>query len=209
MFIGDPDGMYLLKAVPDGTRTFQPQPFVKGSRQQLDKLAAKMIKDYKNVYGVQNEWEYWRDHVAPKSDDADEHCRDVPLNIPFQQELFSGSPVDPTRLVAHIVPVFLYAECLYCRYIAPIVPQPREDEQAVIETTNSVQWSNRGNPCKSMPAYICLFLTVSLHEFVAVCLTMSVCMSMFINVFLYTGMYLSLCLSVPVFIVAHLVIIYM
>ena len=75
--------MYLLKSLPDGTRSFQPQPFVLGSRKELEKLVALTIRKFGDVPGVQGEWNGWRDFMAPQSDDASEHCREKPLEIPF------------------------------------------------------------------------------------------------------------------------------
>ena len=37
---GDVDGMYVLRDLPDGTKTFSPQPFIKDSRKDLVKLVA-------------------------------------------------------------------------------------------------------------------------------------------------------------------------
>jgi hypothetical protein len=127
---GDVDGMYVLKSLPDGTKTFHPQPFVAGSRKELEKLVASTIKKFGDMPGVRAEWEAWRDHIAPQSDDAAEWCRENPMKIPFLNELFSGSSVDTNT---------------------PVRPLPQIDRSELppeYETTNSVLWSNRGNPSK-------------------------------------------------------------
>jgi len=127
---GDIDGMYLLKSLTDGTRRFQPQPFVLGSRKELEKLVALTIRKFGDVPGVQGEWEGWRDFMAPQSDDALEYCRENPLEIPFWDELFSGSPVDT---------------------VTPLRAEKSDksgNAPAEFETTNSVLWSNRGQRSK-------------------------------------------------------------
>ena len=127
---GDVDGMYVLKAVPDGTKVFHPQPFVMGSRKELDKLVEKTVSKFGNMPGIKLECEAWRDFEAPQSDDAVEYCRHKPLKIPFWDQLFSGSPVDVSTNVRPIV-------------------TDLSDQQPEYETTNSVLWSNRGQPSKS------------------------------------------------------------
>ena len=54
---GDIDGMYLLQSLPDGTRQFQPQPFVRESRKELEKLVALTLRKFGDVPGVRGEWE--------------------------------------------------------------------------------------------------------------------------------------------------------
>ena len=124
---GDPDGMYLLSSLPDGTTEFLPQPFIKGSRKHLETLVRKIGNEFNKVPGVEKEWKHWMDHVAPKTDCATDFCRENPLQIPFWDELFSGSPVNTDT------------------YVPPHVPKRRSgDEPSEYETTNSVIWSNRG-----------------------------------------------------------------
>ena len=127
---GDVDGMYVLRALPDGSKAFQPQPFVAGSRKELEKLVELTVKKFWDVKGVQAEWEAWRDHYAPQSDDATEWCRENPMKIPFLNELFSGSTVDTAGPVR------------------PVAETDRSELPPEYETTNSVLWSNRGNPSK-------------------------------------------------------------
>ena len=126
---GDVDGMYILTALPDGTKTFRPDAFVKGSRKELEKLAAAVIKKFGDTAGVKLEWEAWRDYMAPQSDDAAEYCKENPLKIPFWNELFCGSLVDTSTPVRH-----------------PEKVDDSGDAPPMYETTNSVIWSNRGNP---------------------------------------------------------------
>ena len=57
-----------------------------------------MIRDFRTRTGVAEEWTIWRDNIAPQSDDANEYCRDVvSLEVPFLDELFSGSPIDSAK----------------------------------------------------------------------------------------------------------------
>ena len=86
---------------------------------------------------VTAEWEHWRDQVAPKTDCANDYCKEHPLQVPFWEELFSGSLINSDK------------------YIAPHVSKRRStDDPAEYETTNSVLWSNRGERCK----FLCMFL---------------------------------------------------
>ena len=73
------------------------------------------------------EWETWRDFEAPLSDDVVQYCKQKPLKIPFWNQLFSGSPVDTNTIIKPVV--------------VDISELPPE-----YETTNSVLWSNRGQP---------------------------------------------------------------
>ena len=139
---GDVDGMYVLKALPDGKQEFHPQPFVKGSRIELEKLVEKTISKFGNIPGIKMEWEAWRDFEAPQSDDAVEYCRLKPLNIPFWDQLFSGSPIDTNTSVKPVV--------------IDISEQSPE-----YETTNSVLWNNRGQPSK-LNSILCTFCFVIL-----------------------------------------------
>ena len=127
---GDTDGMYILTSLPDGTRQFIPQPFVEKSRAMLVKIVSKMETQFGRIPGVTKEWEDWRDNIAPQSDCASEYCQLLPLDIPFADELFSGSSVNSAKLVA------------------PRVARSRQNAPPQYETTNSVVWKNRGDACK-------------------------------------------------------------
>jgi len=127
---GDPDGMFILRSLPDGTREFLPQPFIEGSRKHLETLVRRLTSEFGSLPCVRYEWEHWRDHVAPLTDNANDYCNSFPLHIPFWEQMFSASPIDATQ------------------HINPRVPKPRHDESPLFETTNSVVWSNRGKPCE-------------------------------------------------------------
>lgn len=130
---GDPDGMFLLSSLPDGTAEFVPQAFNQGSRKHLETIVRKISCEFNKIPGVAKEWKHWMDNVAPQTDCANDYCKDKPLEIPFWDELFSGSPINSDR------------------YIAPHLPKRRTaDDPEQYETTNSVMWSNRGEPCKYM-----------------------------------------------------------
>lgn len=140
----DSDGMFLLSTLPDGTKPFVPQPFVSGSRKQLEHLVRRMTTEFVKLaggflikiyfaflklkfLGVKEEWDHWLNSVAPKSDDANEYCRDQqPLRVPFHERLFSSSPINSEL------------------YIQPRTSNSRgEKERPTYETTNSVDWTNR------------------------------------------------------------------
>ena len=90
---GDTDGMYLLQSLPDGKRQFQPQPFVRDSRKELEKLVALTIRKFGKVPRVRGEWEAWKDFKTPQPDDVLEYCREKSLEIPLWDKLFYESPV--------------------------------------------------------------------------------------------------------------------
>ena len=128
--IRNPDGIYILTSLPDGTREFVPQPFVEGSSNALTSLVGKLSKTFSNsMPHVKREWEAWLEFFAPKSDYADEYCKENPLVVLFWNELFCGGRVNTE------IP------------IKPYVPRQKATQPAEYETTNSVVWSNRGQPC--------------------------------------------------------------
>ena len=102
-------------------------PFIANSKRDLDALVnGPSLRKHWNVPGVKKEWEEWKVHPAPYSDDSVEHCQRVPLVVPFLNELFNGSVVD---IDTEIIPTGFFDKSL-----AP----------PVYETTNSVIWGNRG-----------------------------------------------------------------
>jgi hypothetical protein len=87
----------ILKCFPTGY--LYPQPFVEGSRQKLEKVAAAVKMKLGNDFpGVVLQWEQFL-AKAPQSDDADEYVRENPLYIPFTKELFGIDPEN--ELYAH------------------------------------------------------------------------------------------------------------
>jgi hypothetical protein len=66
----------MMTGLPDGSKTFKPQPFVKDSRAKLVSLGKKMIKNYGSTFpGCKREWSDWVDNIAPQSDDACEYIK--------------------------------------------------------------------------------------------------------------------------------------
>jgi hypothetical protein len=82
----------ILKSFPTGV--IQPQPFVEGSRQKLEKVAAAVKMRHGHDFpGAALQWDEFLAN-APQSDDADEYVRNNPLFIPFAKELFGINTED-------------------------------------------------------------------------------------------------------------------
>jgi hypothetical protein len=130
---GDVNGMYILKSLPDGTKSFVPMPFIANSKRDLDALVnGPSMRKHGNVPGVKREWEEWKVHPAPHSDDAVENCQRVPLVVPFLNVLFNGSIID---VDTEIIPTGFF---------------DGNEAPPVYETTNSVIWGNRGHKSRSL-----------------------------------------------------------
>ena len=128
--VGDPKGIYLMKSLPTGDREFFPQSFIKGSRKHFETLVRRISNDFKKVVGVAQEWQAWAANKAPLTDCANDYIKNQEaLHVPFLDILFNDSHINTEQ------------------YIAPYVPKQKKDEPAAFETTNSVVWSNRGQPC--------------------------------------------------------------
>ena len=56
-----------------------------------------VVKDYGYIPGVEKEWVFWRDNMAPLSDDSAQYCGMNELHVPFIQELFAGSKLNCER----------------------------------------------------------------------------------------------------------------
>lgn len=96
----------------------------------MEDLVKDCIRDYNHVPRLEFEWNYWKDQVAPQSDDSAAYCNLRGLEIPFNDELFLKSGLNcETAIAPHI------------RKDKPITKGARE-------TLNSVIWDNRGHPCE-------------------------------------------------------------
>jgi len=80
-------GMYLLNKTPSGN--FSPSPFVQGSRAELVKTMVSVRKNFSHVPIVVAAWEKFLTE-APQDDNANAYMDTHPLDVPFQNELFSG-----------------------------------------------------------------------------------------------------------------------
>ena len=101
-------------------------------------MEKEFSKATSSFLGVEDEWTTWTDTIAPQTDNAAEYCRNHPLEIPFWNELFSGSPINTQE------------------YINPHIPNTRDCPE--YETCNSLVWQNRGE--KSIKnKYIFIYLT--------------------------------------------------
>jgi hypothetical protein len=76
----------VLRCYPTGK--FSPQPFVEGSREQLEKVAAAVRQKYGLSFpGAVEGWRHFLDE-APQSDNVEEYIAKHPLYIPLKKELF-------------------------------------------------------------------------------------------------------------------------
>jgi hypothetical protein len=87
--------MFILKSFPTADR-IEPEEFIQGSRADLEDVTRKFCEQYNSDVGVlyANEWEDFRDNIAPQSDSVQEWVRDHPLHIPFHNTLVRGDPVN-------------------------------------------------------------------------------------------------------------------
>ena len=71
------------------------EPFIQGSRNDLEVVARKFCEEYNSDAGAAfaKEWENFRDHVAPQSDSVEEWNEVNPVHIPFRDTLLRGDPV--------------------------------------------------------------------------------------------------------------------
>jgi hypothetical protein len=82
----------ILRSFPTGN--LSPQPFVEGSREKLEKVAAAAKSKLGNDFpGVVHQWDEFL-AKAPQSDDVEEYIRENPLYVPFSKELFGIDPDD-------------------------------------------------------------------------------------------------------------------
>ena len=121
-----PEGMFILRDLPK-LELIKPMGYVKGSRKQLEKISAKMIKDYATAPAVVEEWNNFTDNITPKNDNVIEYLATHQLHIPFRNLLFPENEVDC------ITPV------------GPVSSGPKINSTNIekSETLPSVKWSNR------------------------------------------------------------------
>ena len=142
-----PSGMYLLQRFPMGE--IKPCKFVENSRAILDhvlkvvqnhytpssrRAVPKTVANQCHGDAVVADWIDFAENVAPQSDIVDDYCEQVPLHVPFFNELFSGE-----------------TEKFHCAQI------PKKINAVVTETNalDSVIWSRRGvSRSKKHPAMI-------------------------------------------------------
>lgn len=91
-----PLGMFVLRELPTDGLQLRPEPFIAGSRSSLEKVVDCIQRTFaKHLPEVVDEWITFRDEMCPQDDDAERFVREKGMYIPFQQELFSGAPVEP------------------------------------------------------------------------------------------------------------------
>jgi hypothetical protein len=86
--------MYLLNTFPTA-HTIEPEPFVQGSRAELEDVTRKFCEEYNSDAGLDyaKEWVHFRDNDAPQNDSVDDWVRTHPLHVPFHDTLVRGAPV--------------------------------------------------------------------------------------------------------------------
>jgi hypothetical protein len=76
-----PEGMFILTSLPPPGIRLLPDAFIPDSRHLLEKV----VDQVKHVFSrhmpeVVQEWETFRDHIAPKDDDADRYFENIDSN---------------------------------------------------------------------------------------------------------------------------------
>ncbi len=119
-----PEGMFVLRSLPPPETPLRPCPFLPGSRSILLGVVAAMKRTYtKLMPEVVQEWEQFRDLIAPQDDDADRYVVEKGMKIPLFDELFSAAAVQLRD--------------------TDVAISRRSDREHVIFTA-SVQWTGRG-----------------------------------------------------------------
>ena len=91
----------IIKALPPVGCRIYPQPFVDGSRDELEKVGKQMITECKNSNPVAaREWEEFLD-ICPRNDNVMSYLANTgPLELPLFEEMFKEVPFVP-RIVQH------------------------------------------------------------------------------------------------------------
>ncbi len=135
-----PEGMYVLMKFP--TDNIRPEPFIPGSRDQLEQVLKRVSNHYtprpnvlhnplQHTLGINPtlfndeivaEWVHFAENIAPLNDDVDAYCATHPLHVPLRERLFNqlGPLVVRTTVNTKIV------------------------QLTQTKTLDSVQWSRRG-----------------------------------------------------------------
>ena len=98
-----PEGLFVLRSLPDPSRSIKPMGFLTGSRSELEKIAGAMMFACKNTNpDVAEDWRKFLD-IAPENDDVQsyierEAANGKPFHIPLLQELFHGVPFDKAEV---------------------------------------------------------------------------------------------------------------
>jgi hypothetical protein len=95
-----PEGMFILQSLPPTGITLHPDAFVADSRALLEKVVEKVKQVFsKHMLEVVEEWEKFRDEIAPKDDDADRYVSENGMVVPLYNELF-GVTATESSIVA-------------------------------------------------------------------------------------------------------------
>ena len=78
-----PAGFSILTALPPSNATFEPDPFIAGSRAVLDACTAKAKKTFRCYPDTVAAWDQFA-ALVPSSDCALAYCREHGLNIPLK-----------------------------------------------------------------------------------------------------------------------------
>ena len=122
--------MFLLQSFPE-TDDIPLEEFIQGSRADLEEVTRRFCEEYNTDTGSQyaQEWEYFRDHIAPQSDSVEEYNKNNPIHIPFKSTLLRGEPLSVS------IPE-VSAKSYAC--------STERDRPRKSEPLDFVQWSRRG-----------------------------------------------------------------
>jgi hypothetical protein len=97
LLIGTPRGMYLLQSFPRlETAKFPLEAFIQGSRAELEDVTRKFCQQYNTDVGVTyaEEWENFRDNIAPQSDSVEEWACFHHVHIPFEGTIMRDEAIN-------------------------------------------------------------------------------------------------------------------
>jgi hypothetical protein len=128
--LNDPEGMYVLQRLPPPDRSFVPQGFISGSRNEFVSTLSKITETFGSSQPeVVTVWNEFAVNV-PLNDNVQDYIRQKPEQfiIPFKEILFSGVDVDNTAQIAEFISKK--------RNARPEIPKMRSND--------SITWSRRG-----------------------------------------------------------------
>jgi len=90
-----PEGMYILRKLPNESSVMKPMGFLDNSREFLVNTANKIHKDlaFYNAKRAQD-WVDFVEKIAPQTNDVAEYLQEKGMHIPMRDILFSNSPID-------------------------------------------------------------------------------------------------------------------
>jgi len=95
-----PEGMYILKCLPDENSVIQPMGFIDNSRELLVNIANKIHKElFKYNAKRAQDWIDFVENIAPQTNSATTYLNENPMHVPLRQILFSNATIDSTSIL--------------------------------------------------------------------------------------------------------------